>query len=250
MKYVKAITRIVLIISVLVIIIWAIVAVPKRQCSNISVTPHTLNESVVFNAKDVEQLLLTNNIDVIGKPMKKINVAAITQMLSDNPYVKEVNFVNFSNNRLIIDYTLKNIILHVYSTDGDQYFVDDEGNLLPYTSKMTDFLTIANGNIQQHYKKGDTARKELNQIVNIVNAINEDDFCKQQFKQIYLNDHKQVELVSTLGNQIILFGDDENISEKLDNLKQVYEEGLTRKGFDTYAQLDVRFKNRVIAQRK
>ena len=182
--------------------------------------------------------------------MKEIDIAAITKMLSANPYIENVNFVHFSNKKLVVDYNLKNIILHVYTTNGDQYFVDEKGALVPYTSKMTDYVAIANGNIRQHYKAGDTARKELRQIVNIFKEINKDEFCRQQFRQAYLNERNQVELVSTLGNQVILFGTDENIEEKLDNLKKVYEEGLTRKGFDTYAQLDVRFKNRVIAQRK
>ncbi len=250
MKYAKAITRIILTISVLVFIIWAMVSVPKRACDSIAVAPHTGNESVLLDQQDIERMLAADSIAVIGKPMKEVNVEQITRLLTKNPYVKKVNFVHFSGRRLLIDFDLKNIILHVYPADGDQYFVDDEGGLVPYTAKMQDYLTVANGNIRQHYKSGDTARKELRQIVNIVKAVNADKFSRAQFKQVYLNDKNQVELVSTLGNQLVLVGDDRNIEEKLANVRDVYREGITRKGFDTYAQLDARFKNRVIAKRK
>jgi len=57
-------------------------------------------------------------------------------------------------------------------------------------------------------------------------------------------------LVATVGKQVILFGNDDNASEKLFNLKQVYQNGLSHKGYDRYTQLDVRYKNRIIAQRK
>ena len=42
----------------------------------------------------------------------------------------------------------------------------------------------------------------------------------------------------------------DNAEEKLDNLKKVYQQGLPRKGYDTYAYLDARFKNRIIAQHR
>lgn len=250
MRYVKAITRIILIISVLIIIIWAIVSVPKHQCESITVAPHTQNESLVLGQAEVERMLSADSIAILGMPMKDIDVAAITRLLSANPYVEKVNFIHFSGSRLVVDYTLKHIILHAFSQDGDQYFVDDSGCLLPYTAKMQDDLPVANGHILQHYKQGDTARGRLAEMVNIVNAIQKDEFCQAQFQQLYLNEYNQIELVPAVGSHVVLFGDDQNIEEKLENLKLVYQEGLTRKGFDTYAQLDVRYKNRIIAKRK
>ena len=59
-----------------------------------------------------------------------------------------------------------------------------------------------------------------------------------------------MELATTVGGQTILFGDLNNADEKLENLKTVYENGLSHKGYDTYAQLDARYKNRIIATRK
>ena len=42
----------------------------------------------------------------------------------------------------------------------------------------------------------------------------------------------------------------ENAEEKLRNLKTVYESGISHKGYDTYAQLDARYTNRIIATKK
>lgn len=250
MKYAKTIIRIMLIISVLVIIVLAIVQMPKKQCESVQAVPHTQNESTILGQQDIELMLKKNNIQTVGQKIKEIDLPAITSMLKSNPYVKEINFVHFAGSKLVIDYTLRNIILHVYTNDGDQYFVDDEGTLIPYTKKLQDYLFIANGNIHQHYKKGDTAKKELVPIVALANQLNADEFYKAQFRQIYRNEHNQLELVSTIGNQTILFGDTNNTAEKLDNLKEVYQNGLSRKGYEQYAQLDVRYKNRIIAQHR
>ena len=42
----------------------------------------------------------------------------------------------------------------------------------------------------------------------------------------------------------------EFMRKKFENLKTVYEKGLSHKGYNTYAQLDARYKNRIIATRK
>ena len=250
MKKLRIIGRIVLIISVLVVTILAFVQIPKRQCSKVEVVAHTQNESIVLPQADVERLLSEAGIETVGARIKEVDLAAITSLLKENPYIKEINFVHFAGSRLVIDYELRTLLLHVFSADGDQYFVDNEGNLVPYTTKMKDYLTIANGNLHQHYKRGAQVGKELTPVVELANLLDADEFCKAQFRQIYRRQNGEIEMVSTIGNQVILFGTMDNAEEKLDNLKKVYQQGLPRKGYDTYAYLDARFKNRIIAQHR
>jgi len=250
MKKVRVIGRILLIITVLVVMILAFVQIPKRQCSKVEVVAHTQNESVILQQADVEKILAKAGIETVGTRIKEVDLSAITALLKANPYVKDLNFVHFAGSRLVIDFNLRTILLHVFSADGDQYFVDDEGNLVPYTSKMKDYLTIANGNLHQHYKKGEKVGKELTPVVELAKLLEADDFCKAQFRQIYRRQNGELEMVSTIGNQVVLFGKMDNAEEKLDNLKKVYQQGLPRKGYDTYAYLDARFKNRIIAQHR
>lgn len=250
MKLFKVIARIVLTITVLVVVVVAMVLVPKQQCNKVLVTPHTRNESVVLTGNDVKDLIREAGIETIGVKVKDVDVASIQHILQNNPYVKEVNFVHFAGNKLMIDYTLRNIILHVFNSKGEQYFVDDEGYIIPYTQKMTDYLMVVNGNVTQPYRKQAKVSDELSPVVRLANEILSDDFNAAQYRQIYVCGNHQLELVSTIGQQKILFGTVENSTEKLENLQNVYKNGLSRKGFDTYAMLDVRYKNRVIAQRK
>lgn len=250
MKIFRLIASIVLIISVFTVVVLAIVKMPNRTCSKLEVNVHTQNESVMLTQNDVEKMLAKADIETVGKKMKDVDLASITSLLKANPYVQEINFVHFAGTKLVIDYTLRTALLHVYTNDGDEYFLDPEGALMPYTLKMTDFLAIANGSIHQHYKKGATANKELTPVLELAKLIDQDSFLKSQFRQIYRNANNQLELVSTIGNQIVLFGNTDNAEEKLENLRHVYQQGIPRKGFDQYAQLDVRFKNRIIAQHR
>lgn len=250
MKYVKPIVRILLSITLLVVFILACIYMPRQRCERISAVAHTQNESVTFSQKDVVNLLSSAGIEVLGKAVKEIDLGEITTLLKANPYIETVNFIHFAGKKLVIDYTLRDIILHVFTPNGDHYFVDSEGYVVPFTSKMKDYLMIVNGNVSDTHKNGKKAPGKVQDALALTKIIREDEFSQAQFRQIFLNNRNEIELTSTVGGQDILFGSTDNAKEKLQNLKTVYEKGLSHKGYNTYAQLDARFKNRIIATRK
>lgn len=250
MKYAKPIVRILLSITLIVIFVLASIHMPKQRCERISVVAHTQNESVTLAQKDVERLLSEAKIDVVGKAVKEVDLGEITTLLMKNPYISTVNFVHFAGKKLVIDYNLKEIVLHVFTPNGEHYFVDNEGIVVPFTSKMKDYLMVVNGNVSDNFKPGKKAPKKVQDALALTRKINADDFYQAQFRQIYLNGHGEMELAATVGGQTILFGGLDNADQKLQNLKTVYANGLSHKGYNTYAQLDARFKNRIIATRK
>ena len=110
MKYVKPIVRILLSITLIVIFVLACVYMPKQRCERISVVAHTQNESVTLSQKDVERLLSDAKVEVVGKAVKEVDLGGITNLLLSNPYISDVHFVHFAGKKLVIDYTLKEIV--------------------------------------------------------------------------------------------------------------------------------------------
>lgn len=249
MKYVKPIVRILLSITLIVVFVLACVYMPKQRCERISAVVHTQNESVTITPKDVERLIADAKIEVVGKAVKEVDPGEITNVLKRNPYIASVNFVHFAGKKLVIDYTLKNIVLHVFTPNGEHYFVDDNGTVVPFTSKMKDYLMIVNGNIPDNYTSCRKAPRKVQEALALAEKINENDFYQAMFRQIYVGG-RGLELTSSVGSQNILFGSMENADQKLRNLKTVYENGLSHKGYNTYAQLDARYRNRIIATKK
>ena len=249
MKYVKPIVRILLSITLLVVFILACIYMPKQRCERISAEVHTQNESVTVSPADVERIIADAKIDVIGKALKEIDLGEITDKLKANPYIAEVNFIHFAGKKLVIDYTLREIVMHVFTPNGGHYFVDSEGEVVPFTAKMKDYLMIVNGNVPDSFTAGKKAPNKVQDALVLTKKINQNDFYEAMFRQIYLGCNG-IELTSAIGGQTIVFGTTENADEKLKNLKTVYENGLSHKGYNTYAQLDARYRNRIIATRK
>ncbi len=250
MKYVKPIVRILLSVTLLVVLVLAFVKMPRQQCERIQVVAHTQNESVVLTQSDIESLLSDAKIEIVGKVIKEIDLGEVANLLKKNPFIETVNFVHFAGKKLVIDYTLREIVLHVFTPNGEHYFVDSKGIAVPFTMKMKDYLMVVNGNVSDNFKAGKKAPGKLQDALALTRKINENDFYQAQFRQIYLNNRNEMELTTTVGGQTVLFGNLDNADEKLENLKTVYEKGLSHKGYNTYAQLDARYRNRIIATRK
>lgn len=253
MKIFRLVTAIILCLAVLAGIVFAAVNMPKRPCSGYELVVNYDGEYPAVKEADIQQMIEDNHIETIGVPLKDVDLEQIAQHLQENPYIEKVNEVRFSSTRLRIVVTLKNILLHVYAQDGSQYFVDENGFMLPFSMVVTENVPIANGKIPDTFvqrKNVKNSGSNLQRVFRIASYMNNDDFYRAQFRQLYVTNTNEVILVPTIGRHKVIFGTDKDMEEKLFNLKQAYQQGLAYMGMDQYATLDVRYKNRVIAKKR
>ena len=253
MKIFRLISAVVLCLAVVTGIVFAAVNMPKRPCSGYDLTVKYDGEYPAINNDDICQMIETTPIKTIGTPIKDIDLEQIAGLLAQNPYIKTVDEVRFSSTKLRIVVTLKNILLHVYTQGGHQYFVDEEGYMLPYSMIIRENVPIVNGKITDAFVDGKNVKdsqSNLHRAFKIAAYMHNDDFYRAQFRQLYVLNNNEIVLVPTIGRHKVLFGTDKNMEEKLFNLQQTYQQGLAYMGMDQYSTLDVRYKNRVIAKKR
>lgn len=253
MRLFRFVSAVILCLAVLAGIVFAAVNMPKRPCSGYDLLVNYDGEYPAVSDADIRQMIEDKQIKIVGVPLKDIDLEEIAQQLQENPYIKKVNEVRFSSTKLRIVVTLKNILLHVYTQNGNQFFVDDEGYMLPFSMVVQENVPIANGKITDAFVEGknvNNSNTNLHRVYRIAAYMNSNDFYRAQFRQLYVTTTNEVILVPTVGRHKILFGTDENMEEKLFNLQQTYQQGLAYMGMDQYASLDLRYKNRVIAKKR
>lgn len=253
MKIFRFIVTVLLCVAVLVGVVFAAVSMPKRLCSGYNFTVNYAGEYPAVCDSDICHLIQQNNIPTIGVAIKDVKLEQIADLLRQNPYIKSVDEVRFSSTKLKVSVTLKNILLHVYAQDGSQYFVDDEGNMLPFSMSVKENVMVANGNISDKFTKGSNIiekKSNLNRVFKIAQCLSDDEFYQAQFRQLYVDAGNNVLLVPTVGRHVVMFGTEQNAQEKLFNLQQTYQKGLAYMGMDSYSMLDLRYKNRVIAKKR
>ena len=252
MEKIKASFRVAITLCVIVLVVLAIVKMQSRKCEKIQVRFLYEGESPTLSEQSVLALLSTTNIPIIGEKLKEVDMKGITVAVTKHPYVERVNKLAFAGTTLIVSLELKMPVLHIFPANGKSYFMDKNGALLPYSSSVTENVIVANGAINQQYDKNfniDSCSKVMARLFLISQAILEDPFSTAQFRQMYVNEKQEIELMPTVGNHVVLFGTEENACEKLFNLKETYSHALAY-GMEHYKQLDARYKNRIIAKKR
>jgi len=250
MKIFKIITSFLLILGILVLMVWAIVKADDQTCTGISVVIHASEKSKLITKSDVLTIIEQNNIEWNGKKMKEIALPSIHKILAQENYIKNVDNVHFSGSKLQIEITLHNILLEVESKEGNKFLLDDRGVYLPYSPKVENDVIKATGFISDTFQKKETVtseNKELYELFLFAAFIDENPGYASWFNKININEKQEITLYPSFGELPVLFGTMQDAEKKLKALAHMYSDVLPYMDEGKYAQLDVRFQNRIVA---
>ncbi len=252
MKILKQILLVLLSLFVVFVVIIAIIQIHHRKCEQIDFVMHYSGLTPSVSKEELLAKLKDAKIKIINQERKDIKEEEIVTCLKKHPYIKQIISIRFSGKTLWIDIILRDLLIQIFPLQGETFFIDKDGFLLPYNALVRERLLIANGNISDNYKQGmniERGSKTLQSIFEVAQIINQKGFFKAQLKQLFVNQEQEIEISPALGKQMILLGKGENVEEKLLHLEQFYKQAFLYLNSDNYVQLDLRFKNRVIAKR-
>jgi len=250
MKIVKITASFLLTLGILFLMIWAIVRANNQKCSGTSIVINTFGKSEILTKSEVLNILHQNNVEWEGKKIKEIELSDINKILAQENYIKSVDKVHFSGSKLQIEVSLYDILLEVKPNTGQKFLLDVEGTYLPYSPKTGNDVIVVNGFINNTFQKNKTItpeNNELYEVFTVASLIKKDPFYAALFHKMYVNDKQEIVLHPSVGKLPVLFGTVQDAENKLKTLKYMYEEVIPYINDDQYAQLDVRFKNRIVA---
>jgi len=250
MKIVKFIVSFLFFLGILVLMVWSIIKSKEQTCNQISILINSHKNTELLTESDVLHILQLNKLEWKGKAIKEIDPASIHKILAQENYIKTVEKVHFIGSKLQIEVTLFDILLEVQPKSGEKFLLDVNGTYLPYSPKAENGVIVAQGTILYNFKKKETINQGdhlLSEIFTIATLIREDTFYSALFKRLSVNDKQELILHPTDGNLPVLFGVAKDAPNKLKSLKYMYDEVLPYMDEGKYAQLDVRFKNRIVA---
>lgn len=227
----------------------------KHVCTQVNI--HIQDEATngFISAPEIKARLQHTGLYPINKPLAKINTRSIEDQLKQSPFIKNAECYKTEDGHVWIELTQRMPSLHIMADNGEDYYLDDNHRIMP-NSHYTSNLIIATGNIDQWFAK--------NYISYLADAINANDFWRNQVVQINVLPDKGVELVPRVGNHIIYIGqlpetkyiadrkklvtDYANI--KMDRLEKFYRYGLSQAGWNKYSYINVEFDNQIICKKR
>lgn len=210
-------------------------------CSQVKID---IKDAVVdgfLNADEIKSILLKAKMYPLAEPMDKIDAREIEEVLKSSPFVNDAQCYKTQSGHVCIQLTQRMPVMRVKADNGDDYYVDNHGGVMPNTKYCSDIM-IATGRVSRQY-----ACKVLTKIGNtIVN----DKFWRNQIVQVNVLADGTMELVPRVGEHIIFIGYPNGLPEKLSRLEKFYRYGLSQAGWNKYSYINLAFENQIICKKK
>lgn len=218
-------------------------------CNNYIVKINNHQQGNFITQSEISELLNASGV-LKQKPIKRINLALLERVIEKNSWVKNAELYFENNNILHVDINQNQAIARLITVNGNSYYLDELGKRLPIKSNATTRVMVITNFPSDREKLATPDSLLLSQVTSLANLISVDSFWNAQIAQINIDFNGKFELIPTLGNQTIIFGNIENAKEKFEKLLAFYKSAWIKNGINTYSTLDLRFTNQIVAKRK
>ena len=234
-------------------------------CKGVKVNIEDENIKGFIDRNDVMEIIRQKTNKVLGKRMGDININVLEKIMDSNPYVFKAEVYSTIDGWLHVDVKQRTPLLRIINSKDESFYIDEQGKFMPLSEKFAEPVMVASGAIFDNYvqkqvhdsafyaaQKKDTvlSLRTIDQVYNLAKRISADTLWDSMFEQIYVNNNQEIELVSRLGDHVILLGDISDIEDKLQRLRAVYAQGLSATGWEQYDLINLKFKGQVVCRKK
>ena len=243
------IKRILLSIVLLLVLAYLIVAVtafnrkPAGQvCRDVELVIKDTVYAGFITKKEVAAMLEKKGVSPIGKHLDRIRTKTLEQALSKHPLIDEVECYKTPSGKLCIEVTQRIPILRIMSANGENYYLDNKGTVMPPDAKCVAHRAIVTGNVEKSFAMRDLYKFGV--------FLHNNKFWDAQIEQIHVLPDQNIELVPRVGDHLVYLGKLENFEDKLARLKEFYKKGLNRVGWNKYSRINLEFSNQIICTKR
>jgi cell division protein FtsQ len=245
---------IILFLSLVVIVVFTIVTLHNaaKQRKNATCTGIDVffkQKEQFMSKREVEYIVHNNTKKLIGRNLQSLNTDELEKKIEKISWVKNSEvFIGYQKgdgnklgSRLKIWIDQREPHFRVMHSNGG-YYVDNEGKKMPFSTMNTKKVVVITGAIS------DKLIKE--ELIDFVNYINKNTFLKAQIEQIHIRKNREYVLVPRLGGHLIELGKAEDLDRKFKNLMALYDQGLSKVGWDLYRTVSLRYDNQIVCTKR
>ena len=109
-----------------------------------------------FVTKDeVAGILQKKGIYPVGKKMERIQTKTLERELDKHPLIDETECYKTPSGKLCVEVKQRIPILRIMSNNGENYYVDNKGTIMPPEAKCVARRTIVTGNVEKSFAMRD-----------------------------------------------------------------------------------------------
>ena len=228
-------------------------------CTTLKINVVDSARSRFVTAKDIFQMVDNRNQKLTGVRFDNINIPGLEQRLGEYAPIRRANIYKTINGTVHIDVMQRTPVLRIINHYGDNFYLDERGDILRHSSRYCAHVLVANGYIylrpeQKNYNVLTAAnapekRNIMRELFELAGYINNDRFWKAQIQQIYVNEDGEFELIPLVGAHVIIFGTFDKPDVKFSNLEAFYRNGLNVKGWNSYNVINLKYEGQIVTKK-
>ncbi len=238
--------------GIIVLLIAAVNSRSEQVCRGYEIRVGTDEKATMFINRDHIVDVITNNrkTSLKNQEINTIDLDKIESRLKREPWIKDAELFFDNKGILKVNVRERSPVARVFTTTGESFYIDSSCRKLPVSNKASARLPVFTGYPFSAKKAGKSERRLLNDIRELSIRLEENAFWMAQVSQVDITPSRQFEIIPTVGNHIIEFGDAKNADEKFRRLLIFYQQVLSKAGMEKYERVKVQYNNQVIGVKK
>lgn len=213
----------------------------------------------VSNAEIVSKLSNIKN-QKLGTPLNEINTDLIEQAVNKHPGVRRSLVYKTIDGKVHVKVEQRRPLIRIITQRMENFFIDDQGGVIPYNGGFSAHTLIANGYIDEPIRlfankmtlTVDSFRKRAPvtaQLYELAEYLKSNPFWDAQIQQVYVNTKSELILIPRVGSHTIVLGNTENLNKKFERLKKMYRI-FNQIGWNQYKTINLKYKNQVVCTKR
>lgn len=180
-----------------------------------------------------------------------IDVDSVLNALNANPWIISAEASINLKEYLDVEIEECEPIVRVYAKNGKSVYIDKDGYIFPSENQYVPRLLVASGISFPTGELGNVndevyANTDLPQTFELIKEVLNDDYARRCVKQIHYDKKKNYIFSVNNTNIIVIFGEVNEIREKLLKMKHFFDKMLGNPELDNYKEINLNYKDQVV----
>lgn len=234
-------------IGLVALLVAAVKRKDEERCKGYDISIHGAGEQLFLDKADIVELL---NTRIEGVPVKSLDLQKMEEKLEQHAWIRSTELFIDNSSILRIKVEEREPVARIFTVGGYSFYIDSACERLPLTEKIAIRLPVFTNFPSDRLKLGRADKELMTQIKNMSAFIAKDPFWSAQIAQVDITPQRNFEMMPTIGNHIIEFGDGNDIENKFSRLLTFYKQVLSKNGLSYYERVNVQYARQVIGKKK
>ena len=225
---------------IIIVLTFALTKVGEVKCKGLQVLIRDTVTSAFVDETDILRTIKRGYGDILGQNITAIDKDSIEHLLVRNSVIKSAQVYYSLDGYFHVDIRQRKPVLRVMTGGG--YYVDEDGKVMPLSHKYTSRVVVATGEISKKFA--------CEGLYPFIMMLRDDDLWDALIEQIIVVNGDEVILIPKVGNFRIVLGDLADAEKKMEKLRIFLRDGIVKKGWNLYKEVNLKFDKQVVCVRR